>query len=216
MSRLGRGFTLIEVLLALVLLAAGLALAFAMLRSAGAIGARGEAMAAGNETQRTTEGFLRQRLASALPLVYAHDAGMGKVLRFSGDAQQMSFVADLPDYLGRGGPHLHRVVFTGDHRLVVSFSLVQAGQVFEERPQRPPELLAEGLRMLRFRYRGPDAEGRLGPWQDAWTARDRLPLLVAMQAQDAQGRDWPEMVVALPRGSVQPVSPGLPSVGASP
>ena len=208
MNRRVRGFTLLEVLVALALLSAGLALAFAVLRSAGAIGARGEALAERSETLRTAEGFLRQRLASALPISYSQDAESGQPLRFSGDARHMSFVADLPDYLGRGGPYLHRIDFTDDHRLVVSFALVQAGQVFEERTPRSPEALAAGLRALRFRYRGPDAEGRLGPWQEEWTIRDRLPLMVAMQAQDAQGRDWPELVVALPQGSTAPVANG--------
>ena len=43
------GFTLIEVLLATVLLAAGLALAFATLRSSTALVGRGESMAQRNE-----------------------------------------------------------------------------------------------------------------------------------------------------------------------
>lgn len=205
MTRRARGFSLLEVLLALVLLSAGLALAFATLRSATAVGVRGEAMAERSETLRSTETFLRQRLASALPLSYSHDAETGQALRFSGDARHLSFVANLPDYLGHGGPYLHRIDFSDDQRLLVSFTLVQSGQVFAERAPRPPEPLAEGLRSLRFRFRGPDAEGRLGPWLDEWRATDRLPLLVSMQAQDAQGRDWPELVVALPQGSVQPL-----------
>ena len=209
MNRKVRGFTLLEVLLAMALLAAGLAIGFAMVRAVGAIGGRSEAMAERNEATRAAEGFLRQRLVSALPIVYSRDADSGRVLRFTGDARHMEFVADLPDYLGRGGPHLHRIAFTDDHRLVVSFALVLAGQVFEEGSPRPPDPLAEGLRSLRFRYRGPDAAGRLGPWQDEWKASDRLPLLVAMQVQDGQGRDWPDLVVALPQGSVQPVPPDL-------
>lgn len=209
MSRNARGFTLLEVLLAMALLAAGLALAFALVRAVGAISARSEAMAEHNETTRAAQGFLRQRLVAALPIVYSRDAADGRVLRFSGDARHMEFVADLPDYLGRGGPHLHRIAFTDDHRLVVSFALVLAGQVFEADAPRPPDPLAEGLRSLRFRYRGPDAAGRLGPWQDEWKVRDRLPLLVAMQAQDERGQSWPELVVALPQGSVQPVPPDL-------
>ena len=215
MNRHARGFTLLEVLLALALLATGLALAFATLRSTTAVSTRGELLAERNESLRSTQAFLRQRLVSALALSFSQDAESGQALRFSGDARHISFVADLPDYLGHGGPYLHRVDFTNDHRLVVSFALVQGGQAFEETPPRPPEALAEGLRSLRFRYRGPGASGGLGPWLDEWKASDRLPLLVAMQAQDARGRDWPELVVALPQGSVQPLPTAL-QVEASP
>ncbi|WP_313276146.1 prepilin-type N-terminal cleavage/methylation domain-containing protein, partial [Stenotrophomonas sp.] len=63
--RSAAGFTLIEVLLATVLLAAGMALAFAAVRSTMAISARGEVIAAGNERMRAVEGFLRRRLSTA-------------------------------------------------------------------------------------------------------------------------------------------------------
>lgn len=204
MNRGMRGFTLIEVLLATVLLAAGLALAFATLRSASVIGARGEAMAERNEAIRAAEGFLRQRLTSARPIAYARDKDTGQAFLFSGDAQQLGFVADLPDYLGRGGPYLHQIAYSDDGRLKVQFTLVQAGETVPENPVRPPETLAEGLRALRFRYRGLDAEGRLGQWQDEWKFTDRLPLQVMMRAQDREGRDWPDLVVALPQGAMSP------------
>lgn len=204
MNRGVRGFTLIEVLLATVLLAAGLALAFATLRSASAISASGEAMAERNEAIRAAEGFLRQRLTSALPIGYARDQETGLVALFSGDARQLSFVADLPDYLGRGGPYLHRITYSDDGRLKVQFTLVQSGQSVPDSPARPPETLAEGLRALRFRYRGLDDEGKLGQWKETWTTVNRLPMQVMMQVQDAEGRDWPELVVALPQGSTAP------------
>lgn len=204
MNRGVRGFTLIEVLLATVLLAAGLALAFATLRSASAISVRGEAMAERNEAIRAAEGFLRQRLTSALPIGYERDKETGQTFLFSGDARQLSFVADLPDYLGRGGPYLHQITYSDDGRLKVQFTLVQSGQSVPDNPARPPETLAEGLRTLRFRYRGLDGEGKLGQWQEAWKNPDRLPMQVMMQAQDAEGRDWPELIVALPQGSTAP------------
>lgn len=204
MNRGMRGFTLIEVLLATVLLAAGLALAFATLRSASAISVRGEAMAERNEAIRAAEGFLRQRLVSALPIGYARDKETGQALLFSGDERQLSFVADLPDYLGRGGPYLHQITYSDDGRLKAQFTLVQSGQSVPDNPARPPETLAEGLRALRFRYRGLDGEGKLGQWQQAWKTPDRLPMQVMMQAQDAEGRDWPELIVALPQGSTAP------------
>lgn len=68
-----RGFTLIEVLLATVLLATGLALAFATLRASTATVERGEALAQRSERMRAVEGFLRRRLASAQPIGFAID-----------------------------------------------------------------------------------------------------------------------------------------------
>ena len=82
--RQAAGFTLIEVLLATVLLAAGLALGFGTLRAATATVDRGEAMAARTERMRAVEGFLRRRLAAAQPIAFAQNEENGGSLRFGG------------------------------------------------------------------------------------------------------------------------------------
>ena len=105
MNRRADGFTLLEMLLALVLLSAGLALAFATVRAATTMVERGEIRAQRNERARAVEGFLRQRIGTAMPVVFATDPGTFRQSRFLGEAKRIRFVADLPNYLGRGGPH---------------------------------------------------------------------------------------------------------------
>jgi len=200
-ARAARGFTLLEVLLATVLLAAGLALAFATLRAASATATRGEVIAQRNERMRAVEGFLRARLMASRPSPYGFDKDTGLPQRFLGEPQHMKFVADLPDYLGRGGPYLHEFAVERDGnalRLTVALTMVLGGQPIAEQPPRPPEVLADKLRDVRFRYRGMDADGNLGGWQDRWPTPDALPLEVEIDLQDAQGRDWPPLVVAPP------------------
>ena len=195
-----RGFTMIEVLLATLLLAAGLALAFATLRSATALVQRGEALAQRNERIRSAETFLRRRIASAQLIAFATDPQTQQQIRFLGEPQRMRFVSDLPDYLGRGGPYLHDLG-VADDRLLVSFTLVQGGQAIEETKPRPPEPLANGLRSVRFRYRGIDPEGGLGDWQDRWIAAELLPVQVAVSIESADGTRWPDMVVTIAQGN---------------
>ncbi|MGN6513143.1 MAG: prepilin-type N-terminal cleavage/methylation domain-containing protein [Lysobacteraceae bacterium] len=213
MNGRARGFTLIEVLLATVLLASGLALAFATLRSATAIATRGEVLERRNERMRAVEGFLRARLQAMRPVPYGFDRDSGLAQRFLGQPQRMRFVADLPDYLGRGGPYVHEFAIEqgdrpGEVRLTVALTMVLGGQPVEEQPVRPPEVLAEHLRAVRFRYRGLGADGRLGGWQPQWPTQDALPLQVEIDVQDAQGRDWPALVVAPPlAGSFGGVAP---------
>jgi len=200
MKRNARGFTLMEVLLATVLLASGLALAFATLRSATALVTRGEVIAERSERTRAVQQFLRNHLSSALPIPFATDAATLQQASFLGEPQRLRFVADLPDYLGRGGPYLYDIRAVDDgRRLLVDFAMVQAGQTVQETPVRPPETLAEDLRQVRFRYRGLDRDNALGPWQDRWQTGSLLPLQVAMQVQSADGSWWPEMVVSLAR-----------------
>ncbi len=198
-----RGFTLIEVLLATVLLAAGMALAFAIVRSTLTISTRGEAIASQNERMRGVENFLRRRLASAMPLPLDNNRIDGAAPVFQGDAQQMSFTADVPDYLGRGGPYVHTLQVSSKGQLKqlhIGLVLLQAGQQVPENPPRSMELLADELKEVRLRYRGIDpVRNGLGDWQPQWQAPGRMPMWVSIEVIPAKGAAWPPLVVALPQ-----------------
>lgn len=197
-----RGFTLIEILLATTLLALGLALAFSTLRAATATVERGELIAARSERMRAVDGFLRRRLASATPIAFAIDEDSGRMVRFIGESDRIRFVADLPNYLGRGGPHLHDVaVLDGEDgtRLAVSFAMAVGGGTIEDRDARPAETLVPDLSGARFRYRGLGEDGLLGEWADTWEQVDMLPLQVSVELASRSGGAWPPMVVMLPQ-----------------
>ncbi len=203
--RAARGFTLIEVLLAMVLLVAGLALAFATLSAATKTAGRGEALAQRAERERAVEGFLRRRIAASRPIPFAFDPSTAVPQRFVGEPDRLRFVADLPDYLGQGGPYLHDFAIQGDGdqvRMVLSLSMVLAGETVEDPQPRPPELLVEGLKSARFRYRSIDPQrGELGEWLERWETPEQLPLFVEVTLTDRDGRDWPPLVVSLPLAS---------------
>ena len=207
--RRSSGFTLIEVLLATVLLAAGLALGFATVRAAGASAQRGEAIAERNERIRAVSEFLRRRIGGMQGLVFELDPQSGESRRFAGEAESMRFVADLPDYLGRGGPHLHAlgVARDGDgFALQVDFRMVLAGETIEGSRARPPEPLADGLRSVEFAYRGPGKDGKPAPWLYEWEHPEALPAQVRVRIVDAQGA-WPDLVVAPPAAGSYGVPP---------
>ena len=200
---------MIEVLLATVLLAAGLALGFATVRAAGATAQRGEAIAERNERIRAVSEFLRRRIGGMQGLVFELDPESGESRRFAGEAESMRFVADLPDYLGRGGPHLHAlgVARDGDgFALQVDFRMVLAGETIEGSRARPPEPLADGLRSVEFAYRGPGKDGKPAPWLYEWEHPEALPAQVRVRIVDAQGA-WPDLVVAPPAAGSYGVPP---------
>lgn len=201
--RHARGFTLVEVLLATVLLAAGLTLAFATITGATGAARRGEQVAADNERLRAVEGFLRRRIAGARAVPFQIDASTGLPMRFSGERERMRFVSDLPDYIGHGGPSLHELraerMPSGDGmRLTLGLSVVQAGADAAAARAAPaaPEVLAEDLQAVAFRYRGLGEDGKPGEWRDEWDAVEQLPVLVEVRVRGADGRDWPALVVA--------------------
>lgn len=199
------GFTLIEVLLATALLAAALALGFATLKAATATVNRSEVLAQRNQRMRAVATFLRTRIGSARAIGFALDSQGGTPIRFVGESGRMRFVADLPDYLGRGGPYLHDIAVAGDDhdnvRLEVAFSQVQNSTAIVEDAPRKSEALADKLKDVQFRYRAVDASGVLGRWEERWTTSDRLPLQVSVRIVPAQGAAWPDLVIALPVAS---------------
>jgi general secretion pathway protein J len=209
------GFTLIEVLLATALLAAALALGFATLSAATATVRRGEQLAQANERMRAVAGFLRTRIASARAIGFMVDPDSGAPIRFLGTPERMRFVADLPDYLGRGGPYLHDISVVGEERdrigLQVVFAQVQNAAAIAESSPRKPETLADGLASVQFRYRALDATGKLGDWQERWTDSDRLPLQVSVRITPAAGAPWPDLVIALPVAAGGAAT-GLPTI----
>ncbi|KPN21257.1 hypothetical protein AO715_16055 [Xanthomonas sp. Mitacek01] len=204
-----RGFTLIEVLLATVLLAAGLALALTTLRAATATVDRGEALAQRSERIRAVEGFLRRRIASAQQIAFQTDANTGEISQFVGEPQRLRFVADLPNYLGQGGPHLHDIAVDEagrSRRLTVAFGMVMTGRTIELDTPRPPEPLVDDLVELRLRYRGFDDTGALGGWQERWGPAS-LPLQVEVVIETERDGVWPTLVVTLPQGTGQAGNP---------
>lgn len=205
------GFTLIEVLIATVLLAAGLTLAFATIGAATKTTQRGESMAAHSERIRAVEGFLRRRLEAARPVPFNYRTDTGATERFIGERDRVRFVADLPDYLGRGGPYLHDfAIEEGGERITLALGMVLAGQTIEESEPRPPEVLVDGLKSARFRYRSYAPDGGLGEWREEWEASDQLPLMVEITLVDGNGEPWPPMVVALPLAAMTATGAAMP------
>lgn len=206
-----RGFTLIEVLIATVLLAGGLTLAFATIGAATKTTQRGESMAAHSERVRAVEGFLRRRLEAARPVSFNFEPDTGMADRFIGEPDRMRFVADLPDYLGRGGPYLHDfAIEDGGERITLALNMVLAGKVVEENEQRAPEVLVEGLESARFRYRTYAPDGTLGEWTDKWETAEQLPLMVEVTLKDRDGDVWPPVIVALPLAPMTTTGAAVP------
>ncbi|MGB9100190.1 MAG: type II secretion system protein J, partial [Stenotrophomonas indicatrix] len=172
--------------------------------SAMAISQRGEQIAAQSERMRAVQALLRRQLASALRSPLEVPDPTREPVFFQGDDQGMQFVADLPGYLGRGGPYLHALQVdgaAGHRRLLLGLVLLQEGERIEENPPRPPEVLAEELKDVRLRYRGVDASnGQLTEWLPRWEDTRRLPLLVEVQIVPARGTPWPPLVVSLRAG----------------
>lgn len=175
------GFTLIEVLVSLVLLALLLTLLAGGLRYARSTwdaAARLDELAGAD----MAEAFLRARLAEAMPLYEQRKAGTVRAL-FYGDRDTMSFVAPAPN--GPAGAGLYRYTLEAaagagrERRLVVALEphLPPLSDSALERPQDRYDLM-RSIRSVSFRYFGRGDLRAEPAWHTTWPRTDALPNLV--------------------------------------
>lgn len=195
------GFTLLELVVALTLLALMSAVLFGALGFAGRSWEGGEAKAEASGSMRLAEGFLRGQLEAMHPL------RMRKVvefpLLFAGEREEMRFAAPLPARISGGGIWYYRLVLVRDgdrSRLTLERTIPDVDAA------APPEfdaadrsILAEDIKELRIGYYGrdPGAAATMAPtWRERWDDRQRLPLLLRIDVVPARGLPWPPLLVA--------------------
>jgi general secretion pathway protein J len=202
------GFTLLEVLAALVLLALLLVGVYSGIRTATHSVRSGTAAIERLDQIRSAQQFLRRELAQSLAQPIGH-TDQGEPIYFVGTAHEMRYVAPLPGYLGKLGPQLQRLqlVDDGHEGLRLELSLVLLPP--DGKPPQPlgePQVLLDHIRDGGFNYRGIDARGAAVPWAPTWADGRLLPQLVSITLRSQDGADWPQLDVPL---RVNPVQTGL-------
>jgi general secretion pathway protein J len=198
-----RGFTLIEVLLSILLLALLTAAAYGAIRTATRAVDRGEALIDRTNKLRVAQEFLRRQLSQALAVPFDRDTTSGQVTSFRGERDRIMWVSTMPGYLGHGGAYVQEIALErGDNgtALVFRHALLNGFELKDGFPDKPgPVTLLEHIGDGRFEFRGLDSNGKLDDWDDEWDKPGPLPLLLRVQLdfeRDAQ-MSWPELVVPL-------------------
>lgn len=190
-ARAQRGFTLVEVLVALAVLALVVAFGFTGLRHAADAWAVLDRQGRHAADLGAVQDVLRSLIAGAYP--EAEPDGRGSyVVAFQGRGDALDFVARMPARTEL--PGFRRITLAlddgeGGRRLVLGW----AGEPAQGEGAGST-VLVEGVRALRVRYFGDDGSGRR--WHEAWSGRKALPALVAMEMDLADGRVWPRLVAA--------------------
>ena len=202
------GFTLLEVLAALVLLALLLVGVYSGIRTATHSVRSGTAAIERVDQVRSAQQFLRRELAQSLAQPIGR-TDHGEPIYFEGGAREMRYVAPLPGYLGKLGPQLQRLQLVDDGhgglRLELSLALLPPdGQ--SPQPLGEPQVLLDHIQTGGFRYRGVDLQGTTLPWSPAWADGRRLPQLVRVELQVQGTVGWPQLDVPL---RVSPMQAGL-------
>ena len=198
-----RGFTLLELLLVVMLLAILLAGAYGGISAAVRAMHSGEAAIERVDKIRTVQEFLRHQISRILPFPYAMSQDRLHAEVFQGDAKFMRFVAPMPGYLSRGGAYVQTLALTpGDDgmQLVLTSTLLNGFTMDKNKTSEDSTVvLLDHIQDGSFSYRGLTPQGELMNWGDNWKDPSTTPLLVALDLRLAGGSriEWPHMTVPL-------------------
>ena len=220
-SLLSSGFTLVELVIALALISLISLLLFSGLRLGTRTWEGVEAVAERTAEPRIARNFLARALTQARPTQITFDAEV--LLVFSGDAQNLEFVAPLSEHVGTPGLYILRLSVENENQLVMTRWLLHAdvlegsGDIPEWEPfdgaGGPSEtgpldddlaegafgstLLLDGVEQLEISYFGAQEAQEDPDWYEDWLDQPLMPLAVRVHLT-TPGLPWPDMLIRLP------------------
>lgn len=204
MTQRQTGFTLLEVMIATVLLAVMMALLLAGMRIGADSWGQGERLAERASRMLVVDNFFRSHLSDVKPLFESDNdprqAGLPPKLMFVGGPDWLEYIGTLPPQV-RGGIYKFRLYLAeegerSDLKLAMrTFSLdSKSKQAVDEEPIEDL-LVLENVESLRFSYyKKTQAEGE-SRWMDMWQ-QTFLPSLIRVDITLRGEPPWPPLFVA--------------------
>ncbi len=198
-----RGFTLIELVVAMALLGAMLLLLFGGLnfglRSWDAADSNGRRTA----DHRIAYNFLRREIGETFPMRFKDS--MALKFAFEGGHDHLRFVSSRPAGISAGGLSLVGVAIEageGRRRNLVMRRAMPDDEAKTFAPLEKAErtVLFENVDAVTFDYYGAENDFSEPAWVDAWQFPARIPRLVRVRIRGADGTMLPEMVVRIVLG----------------
>jgi general secretion pathway protein J len=180
-----RGFTLVEMLLALTLMSMLLALTYGGMRAATRATDKGQQILEDSSRIRMAHQFVRRQLTQMLPLTFEQDPMNDERIVFQGDRRSIRYVAPMPGYLGFGGPQVQQLAFEQAEdglELVLTHALLQGFETDFLDRQEPIFLLGE-IRDAQFSFLERDENGEPAGWVTGWDTTSELPLAVSLELE---------------------------------
>jgi len=197
-----RGFTLLEVMLAILLLAVLLAGTYGAIRTAVHAMHSGELAIDRTNRLRVAQEFVRRQISRIMPLAFSQDQNTNTNFVFEGKGNFMRFVAPMPGYLSKGGPYVQTLSFAGSRRggkqLLFTDEMLNGFDI-DQKSDNEPSVLLDEIADGHFEYRTIDDQGELTDWSDRWEDPSVTPVMVrvVVRMQPEAHVDFPEMEIPL-------------------
>ncbi|MFI3223467.1 MAG: prepilin-type N-terminal cleavage/methylation domain-containing protein [Methylococcaceae bacterium] len=198
MRHQARGFTLIEVLIAMSLFSMMMLLLFGSLKICADSWEKGENKITNLNELAVVYNFFNQHLSLAKPLL--NDFSSEEMtFSFQGKAHALQFVSAMPASAGRSGLQLFSIYLQSDSNssfinvMLTPFFPLAEGALWH----KEEEMLMNHVSDFTLVYFG--SEDGISPdsWQDEWLSKDSLPRLVKINIQSENGAVFPEMIIEL-------------------
>jgi len=196
-----QGFTLLELLVVMSILTLIMTASFGAVR----LGTRSfeAGITRANETEqvRATADFLRRQFAQLAPIVQEIDAEL--VISFSGDQEQILFIAPAPQHRENAGLFVYRLTVVGDYgekTLLLAYAPYDPGaEDFTEVTHERSIVLADRQAEIRFEFYGVNYEREDPAWHEVWIGEQAtFPQLVRIHLATANGGAiWPDLMFAI-------------------
>jgi general secretion pathway protein J len=157
-----------------------------------------EASVEATEVMRIGWEFLQDAVRRARPMGNPNDDE--DVTSFHGDPDALSFVADMPAYVGLGGLMTISIAVDRDRdsdRLLIS--RVRFDATGEDTPSEDAvqsAVLVDDLEHLEIDYFGQRSGDDMAVWQPDWREQPSLPNLVRIAIVPRESRAWPVMIAS--------------------
>lgn len=199
--RLAGGFTLLELLVAVLILTLLMTASFGAVRIASRSWEAGQSRADATEEMRAVSDFLRRRFAQVSAFVWLD--GNEERIAFAGDERRIRFIAAAPEY-SRGPGFLMYSLTTetrgGEVRLELSYAPFDPGaEDFAEPHSSRRTVLVENLTGASFEYYGAEVADIEPAWQRNWrTDAEFFPSMIRIRtATEESDRSWPDLMFTL-------------------
>jgi general secretion pathway protein J len=193
-----RGFTLIEVLIAMTLLSIMVVLLFSSLKICADSWEQGESKITDVNEVAVVYNFFQQHLSVANPL-WNDFSKEEKTFSFQGKAQSLQFVSTFPASAGKSGLQQFSIQMQKeDNEWLVKVTITPFFPVSEGKEWRKEEVtLIEHVNDFTLAYFGSNEETSESNWQNEWLGKDVLPRLVKINIKLKNEIYWPEMIIDL-------------------
>jgi general secretion pathway protein J len=197
-ARLNRGFTLIEVLIAMTLLSLMVVLLFGSLKICADSWEKGESKIAQVNEVAVVYSFFQRHLSAAKPL--RNDFTDPPIFSFQGAEQTLEFVGEFPASAGKAGLQLFSLELKRqDDEQFIDVALTPFFPAAEGQELNKEEVtLVKHVKKFTLTYFGSE-EGLTdsGVWQNEWLDKEGLPQLVKISIELDNGIFWPDMIIGL-------------------